>query len=128
MRAASFLVVPSIWYEPFGLVVIEAFAAGLPVVAAGHGALAELVEDGRTGRHVAPGDPDHLAAIVGGLARDPGRLADLRRHARAEFEEKYGAARNHALLMRCYARALDRARWSSRGAAPLPREARPWTP
>lgn len=128
MRGASLLVVPSTWYETFGLVVIEAFAAGLPVVAAGHGALAELVAHGRTGLLVPPGDPGALAAAIEGLVRHPERLAPLRRAARAEYEARYGADGNHALLMRSYARARDQAR-ARRGAAPLAarEEERPWS-
>lgn len=128
MRNASFLVVPSTCYETFGRVVIEAFAEGLPVVVAAGGASAELVEHGRTGLHVAPGDPAALAAAVAWLSRHPGRLAALRGPARAEFEEKYGPARNYTLLVRSYARALEHARSRTRpDVVRLRQEDRPWT-
>jgi glycosyltransferase involved in cell wall biosynthesis len=110
MQRAQLLVVPSGWYETFGMVVIEAFAAGLPVVAARHGALAELVEHGRTGVHFEPGDASALAAAVDGLLSRPGELPALRRNARAEFEARYDPARNYTALMRTYARALEVAR------------------
>jgi glycosyltransferase involved in cell wall biosynthesis len=116
MQRAQVLVVPSVWYETFGMVVIEAFAAGLPVVAARHGALAELVEHGRTGVHFEPGNASELAAAVDGIVSRPGELAALRRNARAEFEAKYDPARNHTALMRTYARALEVAR--ARGGEP----------
>ncbi|MGH3885198.1 MAG: glycosyltransferase [Pseudonocardiaceae bacterium] len=49
LRDADVLVCPSTWAEPFGLVVLEAYAAGLPVIVARSGALPELVDDGETG-------------------------------------------------------------------------------
>lgn len=78
------VVAPSTWLEAFGLVVVEAMAAGVPVVAAGHGAFVELVEDGRTGLLHRPGDVASLASclrrITGGRAagREMGRAARLR--------------------------------------------------
>ena len=63
MGALDVLVLPS-HQEPFGTVLAEAMNAGTPVVATRVGGLAEVVEDGVTGRLVAPGDPDALAAAV----------------------------------------------------------------
>ncbi|MEO0935291.1 MAG: glycosyltransferase, partial [Cyanobacteria bacterium J06641_2] len=54
MGEAMFLVFPSKWYETFGRVAVEAFAKGTPVVAANIGAIAELVDSGRTGVHFRP--------------------------------------------------------------------------
>lgn len=55
MRDADVLVCPSTWPEAFGLVVLEAYASGLPVIASRAGALPDLVEDGQTGLVVEPG-------------------------------------------------------------------------
>ncbi|HEU0316454.1 MAG TPA: glycosyltransferase family 4 protein, partial [Solirubrobacteraceae bacterium] len=63
MRHIDVLVAPS-RQEPFGTVLAEAMAAGTPVVATRVGGLAEVVEDGVTGRLVEPGRPDQLAAAV----------------------------------------------------------------
>jgi glycosyltransferase involved in cell wall biosynthesis len=63
MRHLAVLVLPS-YQEPFGTVLAEAMAVGTPVVATRVGGLAEVVDDGVTGRLVAPGDPDGLAAAV----------------------------------------------------------------
>ena len=63
MRAFDVLVAPS-HQEPFGTVLAEAMAVGTPVVATRVGGLAEVVEDGVTGRLVEPGDPAALAAAV----------------------------------------------------------------
>lgn len=68
---AGVFVFPSLWHEPFGIPVIEAMAAGLPVVATRSGALPEVVVDGETGILVDRGDNDGLAAAVGRLLADP---------------------------------------------------------
>src|SRR6202034_2136201 len=73
-------------YETFGQTVQEASASGLPVVAPASGGPLDLVDDGRTGYLVPPGDPGALTAAVGKLAADPA--------ARARFGE---AARRRVL-------------------------------
>jgi D-inositol-3-phosphate glycosyltransferase len=59
------------WYEPFGLVAIEAMACGVPVVAAGVGGLCDTVVDGVTGLHVPPRDPGAVAAALRRVLDDP---------------------------------------------------------
>lgn len=73
MRSARALIFPSLWYEGMPVTLIEAFAAGLPVIASGLGAINDVVRDGETGRLVAPGDARALADAVertAGLPRD----------------------------------------------------------
>ena len=57
MRRAAFLIMPSEWYETFGLAIIEAFATALPVIASRLGAMTELIDDRVTGLLFQPGDP-----------------------------------------------------------------------
>jgi glycosyltransferase involved in cell wall biosynthesis len=64
VSAAKFMVFPSRWPEPFGLGIIEAFAAGRPVLACDIGAPKELVTPGVTGMLVAPDDPERLHKAV----------------------------------------------------------------
>jgi len=78
--------------EPFyfsPLKVVEALAAGLPVVASRLGRLADLVRDGGTGLLVPPGDPDALAAALARLAADPEWRRRLGRAGRAEVLEHH---------------------------------------
>lgn len=106
------LLMPSVWYETFGRTIIEAFARGTPVVASRIGALAELVDDGRTGRLFRPGDSADLACTVERMLADPVQLALMRQAARRQYEAKYTAAINYRLLMAIYQQAMSMKRTS----------------
>ncbi|HEB53391.1 MAG TPA: glycosyltransferase [bacterium] len=95
------LVVPSTWHENAPFVVLEARAAGLPVVASRFGGLAEVVEHEVDGELFAPGDADELARRLQRLVDEPARLARYRDAVRPpktltaavdEFEAVYGEA------------------------------------
>jgi glycosyltransferase involved in cell wall biosynthesis len=75
LQNARFVVVPSRTWESFGLVVLEAYAAGRPVVASSLPGLADLIESEQTGLLVPPDSPDALAQAVGRLLNDAA-LAD----------------------------------------------------
>jgi len=73
IAAADVLVHASVLPEPFGLVLIEAMAQGLPVVATRGGGVGEIVEDGATGVLVPPRDAAAMADAISGLLREPAR-------------------------------------------------------
>jgi glycosyltransferase involved in cell wall biosynthesis len=93
LAGADVVVVPSLWYEAFGLTVREAFLAGVPVVVSGHGALSEAVEDGKTGLHFAPGDAASLAAALRRLRDDPTLGERLATAAAGRVRDESDAAR-----------------------------------
>jgi glycosyltransferase involved in cell wall biosynthesis len=103
---ATLLVLPSEWYETFGRVAVEAFAKGTPVVASNLGAMAELIDHGRTGLLFRPGDSDDLATKVRELLAGPQRLAVMRGECRQEFEAKYTAPQNVRRLVEIYEAAI----------------------
>ena len=70
MRVASMVIVPSIVLDACPTVVLEAMAAGRPVVASSSGGIVDLVEDGVTGILVPPEDPSALAKAMGSLIED----------------------------------------------------------
>ena len=106
LREATCLVFPSECYETFGRVIAEAFAAGTPVVAAGHGAAAELVTDGITGVLFRPGDASDLAAKVLHLNSQPVMRELMRAAARSDFENRFTADVNYRSLVDIYRRAI----------------------
>ncbi len=110
MKAARYLLFPSQCYENFPMVIAEAFACGLPVVGTRLGATAEIVEHERTGLLVSPGDAADLAEKASWLWSDPSRSRRMGREARAEYEAKYCAQRNYALMLEIYERLGGRGR------------------
>ena len=99
---AKFLIVPSIWNEPFGLNVIEAFSKGTPVIASNVGSLPELVSHQETGLLFDAGQPRELCDAVEFLCTNPAKLETMRNNARNCFEQRYTAERNYQLLSTIY--------------------------
>ena len=124
MRDATVLIVPSLWPEPFGLVVAEGFATGLPAIVSDVGALSSLVTHGRTGRHFTAGSEDALVEQVRWVLDHPAALAPMRRASRLEYATRYTPALNYAMLMRVYERAVARSA-SLRRHHPIVRDAGP---
>lgn len=110
LKDALFLVIPSVWFETFCIVVAEAFACGKPVVASRLGALAELIEDGKTGLLFEPGNPEDLASKMKWMAENGDACVEMGRNARRVFEEKYTAEKNFEMLMNIYQRAIENSR------------------
>lgn len=104
-EGVDWLVVPSLWGEPFGRVVIEAFAHGIPVIASSGGAFPELVEHGKNGFLFDPEDPEALETIARGIAE--GRF-DRRKMSEEALRtaEKYSAARIAARYAEVYESAI----------------------
>ncbi|CAD6881810.1 Glycosyltransferase [Methylomonas albis] len=102
MRKATFLVLPSQWYEGFPLVLVEAFAHGLPVLASRLGSMADIIKDGETGLLFEPGNAEDLAEKAKFLLENPLQARQLGANARRIFLEKYTAEQNYAELMAIY--------------------------
>ncbi|MEN8443457.1 MAG: glycosyltransferase [Cyanobacteria bacterium J06555_13] len=102
MGDAQFLVFPSKWYETFGRVAVEAFAKGTPVIASEIGAIAEIVDTGRTGLLFQAGNPIDLASKVNKLTSNTAQLLKMRHQARNEFMSKYTAEINYSRLIEIY--------------------------
>jgi glycosyltransferase involved in cell wall biosynthesis len=105
MKGASFLVFPSIWYENFPMTIAEAFACGTPIICSHLGAIAEIVEEGRTGLHFTPGNSKDLEEKAAWALSHPEQMLSMGAEARKEYEEKYTAEKNYRILMSIYERA-----------------------
>jgi D-inositol-3-phosphate glycosyltransferase len=101
MRSAdAVLCVP--WYEPFGIVPLEAMASGVPVVATAVGGMIDSVVNGLTGVHVPPRQPGRLAAALRSLLADPQRAKRLGAAGAARARERYGWPRIAASTLSVY--------------------------
>ena len=105
-QGARALIFPSEWYETFGMVALEAFATGIPVIAAHIGAVAEVVDHGRTGYHFNPGDADDLKQQVRSMWDND--MREMRQAVRREYEEKYTVDKNYEYTMAIYEDAIRR--------------------
>jgi len=90
---ADIVVVPSTRPEPFGLVAIEAMSFGLPVIAANHGGLPEIVKHGETGRLFTPGSSNDLTRQLELLLSDPWLARDLGASGRARQASHFSLER-----------------------------------
>ncbi len=107
MKRARFLVIPSESYENSPMTVVEAYACGTPTIAAGHGALKEIVSDQRTGIHFVPGNAEDLACKAEWAWTHPRQMEEIGQAGRAEFVANYTAERNYRMLIGIYNHAIE---------------------
>lgn len=104
LAEARALVVPSIWYENCSLAVLEAFAAGVPVIGSNIGGIPEQVEHGVTGLLVPPDDIDALAEAVRRLHESRVLAHKLGRHAHDKATTTYSRTTHYQALISLYRR------------------------
>jgi len=107
MRQAQFLIMPSEYIEGFPMVIVEAFANGLPVIASRLGTMADAIEDGITGLHFTTGDPDDLAAKVNWAITHCDRVAEMGSAARRVYEKRFSEETNYHALLTIYRDAIS---------------------
>jgi glycosyltransferase involved in cell wall biosynthesis len=106
LAAADLFTLPSLW-EGLPLALLEAMAAGRPVVATAVGGVPYVLKDGETGRLVAPGDVPGLAAAMGDLLDDPAEARRLALAGQAHVRAVYGAPAWVRRLEKIYARTAN---------------------
>ena len=102
LKHARYFILPSTCYENFPMSIVEAFACGTPAIVSGHGAMAEIVQDGYTGLHFTPGDAIDLEAKIRWANQHPEEMALMGHNARKEFEAKYTFEQNYKALINIY--------------------------
>ena len=108
LRSAD-AVVCTPWYEPFGIVPLEAMACGVPVVASSVGGLIDTVVDGVTGMHVPPRDAEAVAVALRNLLSDDTRILALGAAGRKRMEARFSWDQVAADTERAYRKTIRRA-------------------
>ena len=98
MRAAAYLVMPSLSYEPMPRPLLEAFAHALPVIASRLGALADLIEPGRNGLLFEPGSARELARRLAWAEAFPEKMRQMGECAKADYEARFVSDWSHQRL------------------------------
>jgi glycosyltransferase involved in cell wall biosynthesis len=106
MSRARAVLVPSVLEEPFGLVVVEAMAAGTPPIAAQHGGFVEIISPGVDGVLFRPGDPTALALAVADVEAHPERYEIYGKQARETYEQRFNPDQSLKHLLEIYAFAI----------------------
>jgi glycosyltransferase involved in cell wall biosynthesis len=110
LRNSLFTIMASQCYETFGLVVLEAFASGKPVVASAIGAIPHIVQDHNTGLLFTPQDADDLTGKVRWLYEHPEEIERMGRNARALVESKYDSRFRYAALHSIFQQVIQQSR------------------
>jgi glycosyltransferase involved in cell wall biosynthesis len=107
IASARAVLLPSVCKETFGLVAVESMAAGVPPVAADHGAFSELITPGVDGRLVSPGDAAALASVIADAERNPEEYEGYGAAARKTYEQRFDPERSIADLLDIYRYAIE---------------------
>ena len=110
MKSASFLMMPSTWYEGFPMVLVEALACGTPAIVSKLGSMEEIIEDGVTGLHFDKNNEQDLQNKVAWLVDNPDLLNQMSQNARSEYLNKYTPDANYRQLMEIYDAAIHDSR------------------
>jgi glycosyltransferase involved in cell wall biosynthesis len=107
MKQATVLLVPSLWYEGFPMVMVEALSFGLPIIASRIGGLPEIVQDGDSGLLFEPGDPSSLLEALRIFGANINRIDGMRQASRAKFNDHYTEEKNYQMLIEIYRELID---------------------
>lgn len=109
MKKSAFVVVPSLCYENFPRVIVEAFACGVPVLAVRQPPLEELIDEGETGLFFDVDRGGDLEKNISWMMGNRTDLAKMGVRARARYEARYTADRNYHELVKIYDAVLAEA-------------------
>lgn len=115
---SDIMLVPSLWQEPFGLVIAEAMARGLPVIASKLGGPAEILTHNLDGLLVPAGDEHALASAIEQLLENPDKRKQLSQAARTTARERFTIEENARLVEQHLWRVFDRTRAAFDEVAP----------
>ena len=102
VQKAKFLVIPSIWYEVFGLSLLETFALGKPAIGSNLGAIPELIKENETGLLFDPGNEKDLALKIDSLYNNDSWVIEMGQKAREMVEKDYNEKKHYERIMEVY--------------------------
>jgi glycosyltransferase involved in cell wall biosynthesis len=107
MRQSRALLFPSLWYEGFPMVILEAISVGLPVIASHIGGIPEIIQHQHNGFLFKPGKVDDLYQLINQTGQDKKAYIQVRKNAHRDFKEQYSGEVNYAYLNKIYQEAMD---------------------
>lgn len=99
---AKALIIPSLWHEPFGRVIVEAYAKGTPVIGSRMGGIPELIDDGVTGYTYEAGNADDLIKQIERISQNQRLTAEMSFAARESYLNSYTPESNYKIMMDIY--------------------------
>ena len=109
MRAAQFLILPSVWHEGFPMNIVESFACGTAVVASDNGGMTEIIVEKQNGLKFELGNEEQLSQKISWAFDHPDKMDEMGSGARQDFEQKYSAEMNHSQLIDIYRKVVRKA-------------------
>ena len=101
LQECDVVVCPSLWQEPFGRVVLDAYKNAMPIIVSNRGALSEIVSDRVTGLVIDPNQDNSLSQAMQYLIDNPNAIIEYARHAIVKIQE-YNLDRQVASFEDCY--------------------------
>jgi glycosyltransferase involved in cell wall biosynthesis len=102
LRNCKFLVIPSEWYEVTGLVILEAYAYGKPVIGSRIGGIPEFILENETGLLFEMGNAEDLSSKINYMIHNPDEIVRMGRNARNFVESRLNAEIHYKELMKVY--------------------------
>jgi glycosyltransferase involved in cell wall biosynthesis len=110
IKKCKFLVIPSEWYEVSGLVILEAYACGKPVIGSRIGGIPENIQDGETGYLFEPGNSDELCEKISYMTKNHDKVQEMGEAAKKYINHKFNSEKHYSRLMDIYRKVLERKR------------------
>ena len=107
LRRSKLLVMPSVWFEGFPMILVEAFSLGVPALVSDIGSLPEIVVDGKLGRKFKSGDARSLRKALRDLWHDKRALLLYSQNVHTEYLSSYTSSKNYSQLMAIYTRLIN---------------------
>lgn len=110
LAGATALIMPSIWYETFGMVAVEAFAASTPVIGSNFGVLPNLIQHEKNGLLFDVGNSHDLSEKMAWANQNRAAMIEMGKCARMCYEDEYTAEKNYQQLIGIYEEAIQSCR------------------